>query len=253
MCQRGTLVADLLSVLNRAADAVADVLSRQTDWSLVRPGDSQYHHDLVADAAALAVLEGAGLGVMSEESGLHHPERPVMVVLDPVDGSTNASRGLPWWAVSLCALGSEGPLAAVVLSPATGSRFEAELGAGATLNGQPVHPAPTVDLSHAVVGLNGYPATYFGWAQYRALGASALDLCCVAAGSLDGFVDCSRRGIAPWDYLGGLLVCREAGAVVSELHGGEVVLRQPGARRTIVAGATPELLDQLLAARRALT
>jgi myo-inositol-1(or 4)-monophosphatase len=252
MCQRGTLVAELLSVLNQAADAVADVLSGQTDWSPVRPGAGQYQHDLVADEAALVVLEGAGLGVLSEESGLHHPERPVTVVLDPVDGSTNASRGLPWWAVSLCALGAEGPLAAVVLSPATGSRFEAERGAGAMRNGQPVHPTSTVDLSHAVVGLNGYPATHFGWAQYRALGASALDLCCVAAGSLDGFVDCSRRGSAPWDYLGGLLVCREAGAHVSELYGGEVVLRQPGERRTIVAGATRELLEHLLAARRAI-
>ncbi|MGC8626491.1 MAG: inositol monophosphatase family protein, partial [Acidimicrobiales bacterium] len=87
--------------------------------------------------------------------------------------------------------------------------------------------------------------------QYRSLGASALDLCAVASGVLDGFVDCSRRGSAPWDYLGGLLVCRESGAAFSELNGAELVTRQPGQRRTIVAAATPVLLQQLLDARRA--
>src|SRR5579875_3908832 len=251
VCQVEDVASDLLSVLNRAADAVVEALSAQQDWGLVRPGGAQYHHDLVA-AAAVAVLDAAGLGVLSEESGLHHPERPVTVVVDPVDGSTNASRGLPWWAVSLCALGTSGPLAAVVFSPATGARFEAERGGGARRNGEAVRPAPTSELRNAVVAFNGYPASHFGWAQYRSLGASALDLCAVASGSLDGFVDCSRLGSAPWDYLGGLLVCQEAGAFVSELNGAEVVLRQPGARRTIVAAATAGLLEQLLAARRAL-
>jgi len=251
VCQVGAVASDLLSVLNQAADAVAEALSGQRDWSLVRPGGNQYHHDLVADAVAVAVLDAAGLGVLSEESGLHRADRPVIVVLDPVDGSTNASRGLPWWAVSLCALDSLGPLAAVVASPMTGMRFEAERGGGARRNGEPAHPTKTEDVHHAVVAFNGYPAANFGWAQYRSLGASALDLCAVASGALDGFVDCSRRGSAPWDYLGGLLVCREAGAVLSELNGAELVLRQPGQRRTIVAAATPVLLQQLLEARRA--
>jgi myo-inositol-1(or 4)-monophosphatase len=94
----------LLVALNRAVDAVVDVLSRQEDWSLTGLGHNQYHHDTVADAAAIEVLDAAGLAIFSGESGVHNPDRPVMVVIDPVDGSTNASRGLPWWAVSLCVL-----------------------------------------------------------------------------------------------------------------------------------------------------
>src|ERR1700683_909368 len=125
------MAEDLLTVLNSAADAVVQALASQRDWSLTDVGGNQDHHDTVADAAALAVLDAAGLGVFSEESGLHHPERSVLVVIDPVDGSTNASRGLPWWAISLCALDSTGPVAAVVASPRTDERFEAVTGQGA--------------------------------------------------------------------------------------------------------------------------
>src|ERR1700733_10448622 len=124
------MTEELLGVLHTAVDAVIDVLARQEDWSLTGLGNNQYHHDTVADAAAIAVLDAAGMAVFSEESGVHNPERPVMVVIDPVDGSTNASRGLPWWAVSLCALDSSGPGAAVVAGPPLGERFEAVRGEG---------------------------------------------------------------------------------------------------------------------------
>jgi myo-inositol-1(or 4)-monophosphatase len=244
------MAEDLLTVLNSAADAVVQALASQRDWSLTDVGGNQYHHDTVADAAALAVLDAAGLGVFSEESGLHHPERSVLVVIDPVDGSTNASRGLPWWAVSLCAVDAAGPVAAVVESPRTGERFQAVKGRGATRNGQRIAPSHVEDIDHAIVGVNGYPPFYFGWAQLRILGAAALDLCAVACGSLDGFVDCSPLSLAPWDYLGGLLVCQEAGVLVDEAFGRDLIIRQPGERRAIVAAATEPLLDCLIAARR---
>src|SRR4029453_7812997 len=65
-----------------------------------------------ADAAAVGVVLGAGLGVLSEESGRHEAGREVTVVLDPLDGSTNASRGIPWYAASVCAVDAYRPLAA---------------------------------------------------------------------------------------------------------------------------------------------
>ena len=64
-------------------------------------------------------LTGNGLGVLSEESGRHHPDRAITVVIDPVDGSTNASRGIPWFATSLCAVDTDGPLAALVINLAS--------------------------------------------------------------------------------------------------------------------------------------
>jgi fructose-1,6-bisphosphatase/inositol monophosphatase family enzyme len=172
-----------------------------------------------------------------------------MVVIDPVDGSTNASRGLPWWAVSLCAMDSSGPLAAVVAVPPLHERFEAVRGHGASRNGKPISPTKAEDISRSIIAFNGYPASHYGWAQYRALGAAALDLCAVACGAVDGFVDCSAACLAPWDYMGALLVCQEAGAQVTDLYGRDLAVREPGERRAVVAAATPVLLDHLVAAR----
>jgi fructose-1,6-bisphosphatase/inositol monophosphatase family enzyme len=241
---------ELLAVLHAAADAVVRVLEHHEDWGLTGSGNNQYHHDTVADAAAIAVLDAAGLGVFSEESGGRGLDRPVIVVLDPVDGSTNASRGLPWWAVSLCAVGADGPLAAVVASPPTGERFEAAKDQGARCNGRPISPSGATDVGRSVLAFNGYPPSNFGWAQYRALGAAALDLCAVACGAVDGFVDWSPRSLAPWDYLAGLLVCQEAGVLVREVHGRELVVHEPGERRAVVAAPTRVLLDRLMAERR---
>jgi len=188
--------------------------------------------------------------VLSEESGAHDPGAALVVVVDPVDGSTNASRGVPWWNTSLCALDADGPRAAVVVDQVHGTRFEAVRGGGARRDGLAIRPTACRELRRAFVGLSGYPAHYLGWNQYRTLGAAALDLCAVACGVLDAYVDCSRRGHGPWDYLGGLLVCREAGAVMVDADGDELVTTGHAERRTPVAAATPELLEELLAARR---
>jgi myo-inositol-1(or 4)-monophosphatase len=244
------VVAGLLAVLHDAATAVGEALAGLGDWDLVGTSDHQYRHDLVADAAVTEVLRPAGLGFVSEESGDHAGDAAVVVVVDPVDGSTNASRGIPWWNTSLCAMDAEGPLAAVVVSGVGGRRFEAVRGGGARLDGHPISPSTCQTVGDGIIGLNGYPPRRFGWKQYRALGATALDLCAVAAGILDGYVDCTRRGSAPWDYLGGLLVCREAGALVSDADGDDLSVRGHADRRTPVAAATPSLLGELLAARR---
>ncbi len=65
----------------------------------------------------------------------------------------------------------------------------------------------------SLVALSGFPGQWLGWYQYRALGAAALDLCAVASGVVDAYIDCSWDAHGPWDYLGGMLVCTEAGGV----------------------------------------
>src|SRR2546423_15170394 len=121
----------LSDVLREAAVAVRTALDGLRDWGLAHTRPGQYRSDLVADDAALAVLDKAGLGVLSEESGLHHADRSVIVALDPVDGSTNASRHLPWFATSLCAVDDDGALAALVVNQATGESFQALRAGGA--------------------------------------------------------------------------------------------------------------------------
>lgn len=239
----------VLQALHEVVTAVATSLEGLDDWGLAGTRDGQYRSDLIADRAALAVIERAGFGAFSEESGLHSTQRPVWVALDPVDGSTNASRGLPWWATSVCAIDADGPLAAVVANQATGMRFEAARGGGARANGRPVTPSSCRSMRQAIVALSGYSRRWLGWSQYRALGAAALDLCAVAAGQVDAFIDCAYQSLAPWDYLGGVLICQEAGASVQEAFGRELVVREPGVRRAPVAAATKELLAEAVAAR----
>jgi myo-inositol-1(or 4)-monophosphatase len=235
--------------LQAVASAIAAELGGLEDWGLAGTRPGQYRSDLAADEVAVARLRAAGFGVLSEETGLHDAERDVVVVLDPLDGSTNASRGIPWFGTSLCAVDGDGPLAAVVVNLASGTRYEAVRGGGARVDGRPLRPGDRTALDRALIGLSGYPPRYLGWRQYRALGAAALDLCAVAAGVLDGYLDCSHDAHGSWDYLGGLLVCREAGAVVADAAGRELVVLEHGARRTPVAAGTPELLEALLAAR----
>ena len=239
----------LVALLRDVAAAVRQSLDTVTDWGQSGRKPGQYVLDLAADQAALTVLSRADVGVLSEESGLHHPERPMWVALDPVDGSTNASRRLPWFATSACVVDGDGPRVALVANLATGDRYEAVRGQGATRNGEPIRPRTTDRLADAVVGLTWCPPVAMRCRQMRAMGAAALDICSVAAGSLDAYVDFSPDAHCPWDYLAAVLVCREAGAHIAEAFGREIVTRAEGERRTIVAAATPTLLDEALALR----
>ncbi len=240
--------AELLDVLDEAARAVRSSLDEVLDWRPTTERAGQYAIDVVADAVAVDVLVGHGLGVLSEESGTHHPDRDVVVVLDPVDGSTNASQGLPWYATSLCAVDDDGPVVALVVNQASGERFEAVRGAGARCDGRAMRSSTCETMSDAIVAVSGLPPTHWGWAQYRALGAAALDLCYVADGRLDGYASTSPHALGPWDYLGGVLMCREAGAPVADVEGRELVVLDHGARRSPVAAATAPLLAELVEA-----
>lgn len=237
--------ARVARVLDDAAEAIADALDATADWGEAGTRPGQHHSDLATDAAAVAVLTAAGYGVLSEESGLHHPERPITVVVDPLDGSTNASRRVSWWATSLCAVDGAGPLVSLVVDLRHGTRWTAVRGGGAQRGGEAIAPSSCQDISRAIVGLNGVPDGHGGWAQYRALGACALDLCAVADGTLDGYLDCTVDELAPWDYLGALLVCREAGVTLADAADRDLVVLDHRARRIPVAGATSSLARSL--------
>ena len=243
---------DLHEVLDEAASAIRLALGELDDWGLAGTKPGQYLSDLAADAAAVEVLVGHGYGVLSEETGRHFPERTVTVVVDPLDGSTNASRGIPWYAISLCAVDAEGALAALVVNLPGGIAFRAERGAGATADDRALTPSTKTSLNESLVALSGYPRQYLGWYQFRALGAAALDLCAVATGVIDAYMDCSWNAHGPWDYLGGMLVCQEAGAHVADAQGRDLLTLEYTDRRTPVAAGTAALLTEAIAARHTL-
>jgi len=243
--------AALLEVSREVAVRVRTSLDDLDNWGLAGTRSGQYRSDLVADDVAVSVLLDAGLGVLSEESGLHRADRELLAVVDPLDGSTNAARSIPWFATSICILDGVGPLVALVVNQATGTAWSAIRGEGARQDDIPIVASEVTALSEAVIGLSGLPPRHLGWWQYRALGAVALDLCAVASGVLDGYVDCVNTPHGgSWDYLGGVLVCREAGAVVSDVQGRDLVVRDGSTWRSPVAAGTPVLHGALCEAMR---
>ncbi|MDW3218652.1 MAG: inositol monophosphatase family protein [Acidimicrobiales bacterium] len=236
---------DVLAVLHETADAVVDAFAGSIDWGPSGLKAGQYASDLVADAAVLAVLGAAGLRVLSEESGLGPGDGPVAVV-DPLDGSTNASLGLPWFATSLCVVDDEGPWVAVVHNHGNGERYDAIRSGGARRDGVALADRSADAAGHGTTVVNGVPPHGIGW--FRCMGAAALDLCAVADGRFRGYVD-FHGGLGVWDYAGALLICREAGIEVVDAEGRELVVLDHAARRAPVA-APPSLLDELLGLRK---
>jgi fructose-1,6-bisphosphatase/inositol monophosphatase family enzyme len=239
-----------IDLMHRVADAVASALQRQVDWGLSGVRDGQYSLDLSADAAALATLAEAGVGVLSEESGIGSGEDGMVMIIDPVDGSTNCSRGVPWYATAMCLLQDGEPIAAMVVNQANGVRYEAIRGAGARRDGVPIRVSTCGAPSAAIIAHNGVPARPLGVQQSRMFGAAALDIGLVADGTLDGYIDCVNDAHGVWDYAASALILREAGGMVVDLHGRDLIVVDHRARRTPVAAATPALLDALLDIRR---
>jgi fructose-1,6-bisphosphatase/inositol monophosphatase family enzyme len=252
---------EILAVLRQAAGVAHTVASTVTDWSMSGAAAGQYRADVAVNNAVLEALGAFGCGILSEESGTtgNVPAYPsdlrdeLVIVVDPLDGSTNASRGIPWYATSLCAVDARGPRVSLIANLAPPhTEYVAIRGGGAWRNGarfttrshRPDGPRP---LHEAVVGISGPPPASPGWWQFRALGAAALDLCLVAEGSLDAYMDCDSHGV--WDYLGALLICEEAGATIVDAFGRELSHFVHGERRTPVAASSPELAQQLAALR----
>ncbi|MGH9020292.1 MAG: inositol monophosphatase family protein [Acidimicrobiales bacterium] len=235
------LTETMLSCAREIGDVVA--AQRRRGYSGLR--DTQYHVDVAADDVARRVLLGAGYRVVSEESGVSGSGETTVVV-DPIDGSTNCDRGVPFYATSLAALRGDELIAGVVVNQATGEAYRAELGAGATRDGEEIAASRCSSIAGALMSFSGYPARELAWSQIRALGAASLEICLVADGSLDSFAVAQGSTLHPWDYLGGLCVAREAGAVFADYRGDELVTDAAVGRR-VVCAATAELLGELLA------
>lgn len=240
--------AEVLEVFDAVASAVSRSLADVRDWGETGARPGQYRADVLADDAALPILRSAGFGIVSEESGVENPNADVIVCLDPLDGSTNASRGIPHFATSLCAVDADGPWVAMVVHQALPKRWWAVRGEGAHSALGRIERTTCPPWSEALVAISGPPPGDPGWGQFRAFGASAIDLCLVADGTVDAFIDMSPSAHGVWDYLAATLVCREAGVEVRDAEGRDLIVLDHQARRTPVA-ALPALLPEAMRAR----
>ena len=234
----------LLVPLRECAREIGEVVQGHRGRGLSGDRATQYHLDVAADDVARRVLGGAGFRVMSEESGVTgHGE--FTVVVDPIDGSTNCDRGIPFYSTSIAVVRDGELVAALVRNQATGTIFEAEKGSGARRDGVLIAPSGQNDIAQAIVGSSGYPSHNLGWSQNRSLGAASLEICLVADGSLDVFGVAQQSGLNVWDYLAGLLIVREAGAFYADYCDEELVTTDDVVRHPVFAGSG-ELLAFML-------
>ena len=173
-------------------------------------------------------------GMLAEEGGLLSGEEHARWIVDPLDGTTNYAHRLPIFAVSIALERAGEVVLGVVHDPMREETFIAERGAGATLNGEPIRVSVTDEPIQALIA-TGFPydrtempeaLELFGrfaalTRGMRRLGSTALDLCYVAAGRLDGYYE---RGIWEWDIAAGSLILEEAGGKVTDYRGGELNL-----------------------------
>jgi len=241
----------VLALFASICDRTAALLAANGDWSASGERDGQYTVDVDIDASCLDILHAAGFAVLSEESGWTGTaagEEPVhVVVVDPLDGSTNAALGLPWCATALCLVSHGVPVVAMVANLRTGDRYSAIRGAGAHRNGRPIRVGTARVLADSVIAVNARPPGAFRPAQYRSMGATALDIVSVAdERGFDGSIDFDDDRIGVWDYLAAATILAEAGGVVADVRGRDLITLDHDARRRPVAASSPELLAELL-------
>ncbi len=234
----------IIETLRKCADEIGGAVGEQRGRGLTGQRETQYHVDLVADEVALRVLTASGLRVVSEESGVTG-DGEMTVVVDPIDGSTNCDRGIPFYATSLAVLRGTELVGALVKNQATGTTFEAEKGSGAQRDGIVIRTSGQRDLSKSIVSFSGLPSRHLGWAQCRSLGSASIEICLVADGSLDVYGVAQHSALNPWDYLAGLLIAREAGGVAADYRGDDLVTHARVLRHPVFA-ATHELLVSML-------
>jgi myo-inositol-1(or 4)-monophosphatase len=252
----GASSADLLELaVDVASEAAVLVRRRRLDGAVVSgtkssPTDVVTEVDKAAERLVFERLMKArpGDGFVGEEgtgSGSTGSVGDVEWIVDPIDGTVNFVYGIPVYAVSIAAAVGGETVAGVVLNVESGERFTARRGGGAYLDGTRLDVAregPVTPLSQRLVGTGfnyvretrvlqtvAVSAMLREVRDIRRIGSAALDLCSVAAGRYDAFVE---EGLHPWDMAAGGLVATEAGAVLEKragIGGGDCYLCAPAA------------------------
>jgi myo-inositol-1(or 4)-monophosphatase len=154
----------------------------------------------------------------------------IVVIADPLDGTTNFLHGYPEYSVSI-AIARDGELCAgVVVNVARDDEFTARRGGGAFLNGKRIKVSNLREPARALIGtgfpfktleklplyLEQFSLVMRGTAGIRRAGSAALDLSNVACGRFDAFWELV---LAPWDVAAGILMVQEAGGIITDLYG----------------------------------
>jgi fructose-1,6-bisphosphatase/inositol monophosphatase family enzyme len=219
-------------------------------------GTPTMYIDRIAEDVAITAVKKSSIPInlLSEECGLVDNGGKWMFVLDPVDGTRNAYRGIPFFSVSL-AIGTEtldDVKYGIVKNVLTGDEFIAERHKGAFLNNKQIAvsevPPPEM-LTSIMLGRYStpYSAILAGKHNIRSLGAASLEMCLVAMGALDIYY-VGREFMRVIDIAAATLIVHEAGGVVTNRTGDELRMGLNLEDRTsIIAAGSREVISVVVA------
>jgi len=213
-------------------------------------GDDTTAIDKAAEDAIIARFRTTGATLVSEEIGVLEGSGTV-VVIDPIDGSLNAKRGIPFFSLSIAV--ADGPTMGdvhfgFVHDFGSGEEWTARRGEGACLNGAPLgatRPKDEIEIlvmeaTRTDLVAQGAPKVAELAHRLRIMGSTALSLCHLAAGRVDGV--CTLKPTRSVDIAAGQLLCMEVGLAVelfdSEEPFGAAPLDLEGRSRLAAAGTT---------------
>lgn len=168
--------------------------------------------------------------ILAEESGEHKSSSEYLWVIDPLDGTTNFTHGLPIFAVSIGLVKRGEVICGAIYDVMRDVMYSSEKGNGSFANGRKLHVSSNVDIKQSVL-VTGFPYNVASNPDYaferfitflknaravRRLGSAAIDFCYVAEGVFDGFWEVYLN---PWDIAAGKLIVEEAGGLVTNFAG----------------------------------
>jgi len=211
-------------------------------------GDQTFYIDEMAEKIVVEAVEkisqnGISFTLISEECGIKKfgTENNIKILLDPIDGSNNAKRGVPYYATSIAILDGErlrDILVGYVVDLSSNKEYWAIRGEGAWCNGERIicrssdefdmvafeASVPAKDIERLMPLLKSSR-------KVRCLGAIALDLALMGAGAID--VTAIATPSRSFDYAAGMLILKEAGGIITDIEGGEIGDISAGLERTV--------------------
>lgn len=229
--------AHLLPLAQEAVDLAHDLMRTLQPGALTFKGDrdmaSELDYAIERRVREHLAAKAPDIGFLGEEYGSSGDTSTLTWALDPVDGTVNFIHGSPLCAISLGLIHNDHAVLGVIDLPFLGTRYHAAKGHGAYANDRRIHASKVTDLKDAVVAIGDYAVgTEANWKntvrlavteqltrhvqRIRMHGSAAIDLAWLAEGRIDAFIMLNNK---PWDTVAGVIVAREAGAVVVDIDG----------------------------------
>lgn len=230
-------IAELIENLNGVADEIRETIENLSDLERREKakgspvGSGQYSLDVIADDILHKRIKDFPGYIISEERELDKSKidsSELILVVDPVDGSTNASRKIGYWSFSAALVQSGSVIAGLIVDQVTGRKFIATQDQAAILmdqNGESkILGVPQIgqtdlgsradNFSGSLICFNSHEGPSIPFRHLRHFGSSALSICDVAVGGLDAYIDDEDVLLRPWDLLAAEYIAKSAGCKV---------------------------------------